>query len=948
MVEKKLFIAIDGNAIIHRAYHAYPLSLTTSTGLPVNAVYGFTVMLLEVLKKFDPKYVVCCFDTGKPTFRHSKFPDYKAHRKAPENELIVQFPLVRDVVKAFNIPIVEVDGYEADDSLGTLAKEVDSGKWSDQGVEMVIVSGDRDLLQLITPNVNVCLPQGNFKSLTVFNRLSTKEKYGYFPEQVTDYKALVGDPSDNIPGVKGVGEKSVLEMLEKYGNLDEIYKHLSDLKPRQAMLLAEGIEQAEFSKDLATIAREVPMSVKLEECVTKDFSRNAVVEMLMKFEFKSLIERIPSSHAEIQRDSVSDVSGGLQLDMFGEVIASSVIHQASSNEEFVASIEDLYEKYEEAEFADLIAVEGIKEAYFVYLDKDEAADGVGWLLIFAVLKEGTSCKYAVVHTGVGICEQVVSFTESLSTHNCETFSYNLEELFANSVSQYDTVYPVNRISKVVDLRILAHIVSAGSRGFTFESLVFDYLSQILPKRFSVSDVKVIINSVPLLKNKLIAKADSVELSDFVKNSVQKVRESVFSSSLVVDDDNSNLLVSFSTKFETIVASVIAEVESKGIMINIDVLKALKTELEDRISIVEKEVYGFVGHEFNLNSPKQLSNILYNELRLPTVRTGKNSQSTDEDTLNELQGSSEVIAYILESRMLKKLLGTYVDAFLEIVAKSGSPIIKTDYKMSVASSGRLSSQDPNLQNLPIKGQYASRFREVFIPRDGFKLVSIDYSQIELRMMAEISQDKDLIEIFKNGADIHKSTAAKIFGVTEEEVTNEQRQRAKTVNFGILYGQTAFGLSKQLNISREEAGRYIQEYFYRFRGVSEYIDNATKKAERLGFVESMFGRRRYISGLNAQNRMVKAAAVREAVNMPLQGSAADLMKLAMVVVDGIIKKDFKDKAFILLQVHDELIFEVKPEVLDDFKTKICDAMEHVLELSIPLEVHFSVGETLAELK
>lgn len=971
-IKKKLFIAIDGNAIVHRAYHAYPVSLTNSQGIPVNAIYGFTVMLLEILKRFDPEYIVCAFDTGKPTFRHVKYTDYKVHRKLPEQALLTQFPLVEDLVRAFNIPVIMVDGYEADDVLGTLAQYIKNGKWSDQNIEMVIVSGDRDLLQLIDKDVNVCLPQGNFKSLTVFNRDSTKEKYGYYPEQVIDYKAIVGDPSDNIPGIKGVGDKSALELLEKYGSLNEIYKNLDQLKPRQANLFKEGIEQAEFSRELATIFVDVPFKVMLEECLMRDFSRQKVVDEFIKYEFKSLIDKIPNSlDQEINNVSLETAFGGVVLDKGGSQFNMFGTVEDASSGQYIEQLEDSYKGFSlpiEEFVAEVMAVKdlGDYELFTVYISPEEAVDSKDFLA-FGLFSEGSLQKQSVIHIAPQICEQIKCFTELFyRLKERETFGFNVEDMMSSicsireqiendSRNDVPTAWDMRDISLIKDIKLLSHIISSASKGFKLSDLALEYLKKNLPEKFTPNDVTQVLITVSQLKNVLFERANKIENSSFTKINVKKAKKSLVEVSQDLgelhNEAQENIVLDFTLKIETKVAEILAEIEQRGLQIDVDKLRSLKSELMDKIAGLEKEVYDFVGHEFNLNSPKQLSNILYNTLHLPRISTGKKADSTDEDTLIELQAYSEIITPILESRRLKKLLGTYVDAFLEILSQRGQcelPVIRTDFKLTVASSGRLSSQNPNLQNLPVKGNYADRFREVFVARDGYKLVSIDYSQIELRMMAEISQDKDLIEIFKKGADIHSATAAKIFNVSQDLVTKEQRSIAKTVVFGVLYGQTSFGLSKQLGISREDATQYISEYFNEYQGVAVYIDDATKKAQRLGYVESMFGRRRYISGLNAENRMLRAAAIREAVNMPLQGSAADLMKLAMIKIDYMIKERFEGKAFILLQVHDELIFEVAPEVLSDFEKYACEVMQGVMDFSIPLEVHFSSGDNLAELK
>lgn len=986
---EKLFVAIDANAIIHRAFHAYPPTLKTTKGLQVNAVYGFTVMLLEVLKKYHPEYIVCAFDTAKPTFRHTKYTEYKATRKPTDQSLVDQFPLVEQVLKAFNIPILKKEGYEADDLLGTLAKYVQSGKWSQQNLDMLIVSGDRDLLQLISDRVSICLPQGSFKTLTAYNRIKAYERYGLYPEQIIDYKGIVGDASDNIPGVKGIGEKTALELLNKYGSMNEIYKNLTDLKPRIQQILGEGIEQAEFSRDLATIETNVSMEISLEQCLMRDFKRKDVQDIFIDFEFRSLIDKIPGS-VETSEQVVAQTG---QLDMFSMYKSENSGVDAGSG-----GLQEAPRVSGEG-CSSLFSTDTIPELASVGSYEFEDYSGIDWDVIKEKLKavKDASGAYLLYQNGSlffgfvlgervfggvihkffergGICN---GFTTLLTELSCETSLFGWEEYVSRVIavrnnadsSIFDGASTESRVNTdsllsfslaVFDSQLVAHYLSSGKRDYSLSALMVDYGIGVLPQEISRSVYKdyfvALVKLSSCLKNNLLRHKTSDFMSYFgqrVNSVLEKLNIKVVSPEVVSGEEKATDFERAVVKYiEPRISVLLGQMENVGLQIDIDKLQSLKADLVKAVDKSKKEVFDSVGHEFNLNSPKQLSDVLYNELRLPQVRGGKAGMSTREGLLVELKGTHPAIESILTYRELSKMLSTYVDAFLEIiepqVKRGETPVIRTDFKQLGTSSGRLSSTNPNLQNLPARSDWAPRFREIFVARKGKKYVSIDYSQIEFRIMAEISDDNILIGDFVNGKDIHRATASRIFGLAETEVTPAQRSAAKTVNFGILYGQTPFGLSRQLQISSSEAAKYIKDYFGTYKGVAKYIDRAGYMAEKMGYVESIFGRRRYVSGLDSQNRAIKNAAIREAINMPIQGSAADLMKLSMIGVDILIRQEYNEKVDMLLQVHDELVFEADENVADEFGKKACEVMKNIVELKVPLEVHMGIGKDLAEIK
>ena len=883
---KDRFLAIDANAIIHRAFHAYPSTLQTEDGIQVNALYGFTVMLLSALKSFEPKYVLCSFDTHEPTFRHVEYMDYKATRAPTDQSLIDQFPLVEEILKAFNIPVLKKDGFEADDILGTIAKYVSSGKWSGENLELYILSGDRDLLQLVNEKVKVCLPSGSFKNLLAYDREGTYRYLGLYPEQLVDFKAIAGDPSDNIPGVKGVGEKTALQLLGEYGDFDGIYKNLSNIKPRQTKLLLEGIEQAELSGRLARIEQEVGLDIALGSALLRDFNKKKVLEVFKKFSFKSLISRLDEIKED---DKVGKVN---QLDIF-----SSSGEQVEWSD--MAEIEERWSK--------------AKRIVVVNIQEDESALAVSKKMIRIVDNSGEQTDFLTKKE----C--------STPAPECETIFYNLE----NTVSQFGDI----SMSQTFDIGLFAHLINSERRGYTLKDLAFDYSNQILDEKIMPNDLKKVLDTVEEIKQTQIEKANQIELYDYTKKSIERVLN-------VKEDYYLNIL----RKIEIPITKILYKMEERGIKADIKILEKLDNQLSKEISKLTKEIYETVGHEFNINSSKQLSDILFNELKLPTSR----KRSTRESVLQELKGTHPIIEKLLYYRELNKMYTTYSGPILKIATSSKDNSIHTDFKQTGTSSGRLSSSNPNMQNIPLQGKWAEELRRAFVARKGYKLVAMDYSQIELRIMADMSKDDFLIKDFNNDLDIHRATAARLMDKEVTEVTEKERSVGKTVNFGILFGQTAYGLASMLGIDAQQASEYIQNYFENYKGVEEYIRGLEKEAYKKGYVQTMFGTTRHIRGLRSKNTRMVRAAQREAINMPIQGSEADIMKLAMIKLDELIEKDFDEKAHIILQIHDELIFEVKESCVKEFVKKAKETMEGVVSLEVPLVVHSSVGDNMAELK
>lgn len=885
---KDRFLAIDANAIVHRAFHAYPPTLTTEDGVQVNAVYGFSVMLLSALKSFDPKYVLCAFDTHKPTFRHEEYPDYKGTRAPTDQSLIDQFPLVEEILKAFNIPIIKKEGFEADDILGTIAKYVSEKKWSNENIDLYILSGDRDLLQLVNENVKVCLPSGSFKDLVAYDREKTHEYTGLYPEQIVDFKALAGDPSDNIPGIKGIGGKSAIELLEKYGDLDTIYHNLKDIKTRQANLLREGIEQAEMSRKLAKIEQEVDITVHLEACLLRDFDKRKVLELFKEFSFKSLIPRLDEIESNENNNPTS------QLDIFS--INSEV--EWTSKEDFESKLGNA------------------ERIVLAKISPEESITGSEYYMVRIVDKRGVKEDI--------LCKELCC----TGTHECETTLYQLE----GSVSRRLGLEGEN----ILDIGLFAHLINSERRGYTLKDLSFDYSSQILLEKISPNDLNKVLDALEEIRATQIEKANDIELYDYTRISIEqelKIKE--------------EYLFRVLRKIELPISKILSKMEDRGIGVDINHLSKMNEKLDKKVKTLTQGIYDTVGHEFNINSPKQLSDVLFKELDLPNKSKG----STKESVLMELKGAHPMVEKLLEYRELSKMLTTYTKPLLEMASgneEEGRGSIHTNFNQTGTTSGRFSSSNPNMQNIPLKGEWAEDLRKSFVPRKGFKFVGIDYSQIELRIMADISKDNLLIKDFNDDLDIHKTTAARLLDKEIDEVTKKERSLGKTVNFAVLFGQTAYGLASMLGIDSDVAAEYIQSYFEHYKGVEEYIRGLEKEAYKKGYVQSMFGTTRHIKGLRSKNIRMMRAAQREAINMPIQGSEADIMKLAMIKLDEMIEEKFKEKAYILLQIHDELIFEVQSDKVTEFIKEAETLMQGVVSLEVPLVVHSSVGDNMAELK
>ncbi|HEQ65278.1 MAG TPA: hypothetical protein ENN64_00415, partial [bacterium] len=793
------------------------------------------------------------------------------------------------------------------------------GKWSSTPLDFLIISGDKDLLQLVSDKVAVGLPAGSFRQMKIYDRETVREKYGYYPEQIVDYKAMVGDSSDNIPGVKGIGDKSALELLEKYDTLEGIYSNIDNIKPRWKNLLNESAEQAGLSRELAEIDREAPISVDLEDCLMRDFSRVDVENVFRKYEFRSLMNKIPGTVNEEKNENNGKTA---QLDMF---ISSNTVKAGS--EKGSSKDEERKIDYVSNEILSKSEILGV-----IYLSPEEVLSDNEALLCRYSLERVE--KSGVIHNSEYKNILYKCFTAEAGKKNRETFFYGWEK-FVSRLSQGGENPFLGLIKKgsmffdkVWDISLFEHYMDSGRKSYIFSDLVFYNSKRSFPKKLDISGLDEIVEALFLVGREQKKRLESfVERSSVYGKKIFAFREDTFSrilknfsdfegnsrekdisahenndpnkdTNFETDKKHNSVLIFpefFVRNIENRISVEIAFMENNGIKMDKEALLKIKEDLESGIEKVSKLAYESVGHEFNLSSPKQLSEVIYGELNLPQLRSGKSGLSTKESILEELESYHPLISHVLEYRQLTKMLSTYVTPYLEILDGEGKnqimnvdsknlpnsrsdngDVIYSDFNQTGTSSGRFSSQKPNLQNIPIQGEWADKLRDAFISRDGSKFVSVDYSQIESRLMASFSGDELLIADFIGGKDVHTATASRIFDKDESEVSKEERRVGKTINFAVLYGQTSFGLSNQLKISRQDGEKYINDYFNTYKGVENYIGKIGKFVKSNGYVETIFGRRRYIKGIESRNWSIRQSSIREAINMPIQGSASDIMR------------------------------------------------------------------------
>ncbi len=920
---RKLML-IDGHALVHRAFHAIP-ELSTSSGELTNAVFGFTNIVLKEISELRPSHVVMALDRPGPTFRHQEYAGYKATRPPTPRPLVSQFERVRQVAEAMHIAIYEVDGFEADDVLGTLAVQAEG-----QGIETVIVTGDLDALQLVSPHVTVLTPGRGVTETTLYDETRVRERYGLRPEQLPDWKALVGDKSDNIPGVDGIGAKTASALIGTYGSLEELYEHLDDLPQRQRDLLEPHHQQAVASKHLASIVRSVPIDLDISESAWRDLDRSRLISLFGELEFRSLIERVramvppagaqtpktatPASRRSPQQLSIAELDAGLS-EGSGMIADSGV---ASGTEtRVVRSTEQLDQLVRELEGAERFALDcettstDPLRAELVGLSFS-TEERRGWYVPVGHAEPNQLALELVLRTLKPVLEN-----ERLRKvgHNLK---YDLEVLKRYGISLQGMTF---------DTMVAAYLVN--TRGLGLGDLSLDRLGiEMTP----IADL--------LGKGRNQVTMDQVEIEAVAPYAGADADVTLRLYEILLHELEHRDLLKLFDEVEMKLISVLADMEMTGVALDRDVLQGMSAEMSEIIGRLEGEIYDLVGQRFNINSTQQLGQVLFGQLGLKSGRRTRTGRSTDSEVLESLRGEHPIVDALLEYRQLIKLRNTYVDA-LPLLVNPNSGRIHTDFNQTVAATGRLSSSNPNLQNIPIRGDLGRTIRRAFVAsEDRNVLLAADYSQIELRVLASMSHDERLTQAFQAGEDIHRATASAVFGVPLSAVTADQRRIAKVVNFGIIYGIGELRLAHETGITRQEAAEFIAGYNRTYAGVKAFMDGVKKQAAAIGYVQTLLGRRRYYPEIHSMHPGLRSAAERAAVNMPIQGSAADIIKLAMISLHGKLAEHFP-AAKMVLQVHDELVFDVPRDVVDEVARLVGHEMQHALTLDVPVEVEMKVG-------
>lgn len=904
MIKNRLVI-IDAHALIHRAYHAIP-PLSTKSGEVVNAVYGFTMFLLNTLKELDPEYIAVAFDLPGKTKRHEEFSEYKAHRKEKPDDFAPQIKRVEQVVDAFNIPAFSQVGYEADDIIGTISKNAPTD------IEVYIVTGDMDELQLVDEKIKVFTMRRGFTDTVVYDEDGVLNKYGFSPDKLVDYKALRGDPSDNIPGVAGVGDKTATDLIKEYGTLEEIYKNLNKIKPTIAKKLDSDKRMAKLSKSLATIKTDLKVNFNLEKCRVTDFNRDNIFNLLKDLGFKSLISRIPNG------------------DKSSKSIKKETIKNA--NYKLVTTKNEL-EKI----------VKRLKKAKRIAIDTETTSkDQIDAELVGVSFsdKEGSGFYIPIKHderTELNRTETIAKLKEVIEDSAIKKVGHNIK---------YD--YVVLKKEGIIikniafDTMVAAYLENPNLRAQKLSDLAFSELG------IQMTQIEDYIG-----KGKNQKTFNEVKLKEAVNYAAEDADIALRLTNIFEKNLKKLDLLSLANKIEFPLIPILGDMELLGILVDFRKLNNLSKIATKKIENLKNEIYKEAKREFNIASPNQLQVILFEELKIQEknidvkdLKKLKNGgYSTAASELEKLRDAHPIIEKIFEFRELTKLKNTYIDVLPKLLKKDGR--VHTSYNQAITQTGRLSSSDPNLQNIPTRTSEGRKIKEAFEAKSGNVLLSADYSQIELRVIAHIAKDKNMIKIFKEGRDIHTETASGLYDVSHEEVTKGMRRAAKIVNFGIIYGVSAHGLHQQVGVSREEGQRLIDKYFTLHPNIKKYSDEVIKQAKEIGYVETIFGRRRYLPEINSKNFAVRGAAERMAINMPVQGTAADLMKLAMIDISNGLNSVSKESK-ILLQVHDELILEIPKNDIKKVSDFVKNKMNNVASLSVPIETDIHWGKTWEKTK
>ena len=894
----KKLILIDGHALVHRAFHALPPTMSSPKGAPTNAVYGFVSVLIKTIKDLKPDYIVATFDLAGPTFRHEEFAEYKAHREKAPDGLHSQVPVIKEILKSFGIPIYEKEGFEADDLIGSIAEITKKNK----NIQTIIATGDLDTLQLVEgERVIVSSLKGGINDIIIYDEKRVKERYGIKPGQMIDFKGLKGDPSDNIPGVPGVGDKTAAILIQKFGNIENLYKNISETKkPRiknkeisEKLIekLKENKDMALFSKKLATIIRDVPIQFNVADAEWRNgIKREELEKILRDLGMHSLLSRVNEIISSVltKNGKDSEKSSDENLQKSGQKSEQPTLLNKSAPPANEEKTKELFEKME-------------KEETFIFNIDDSN-------IIFAFGSDET-------------------FSLPVKSLEAGIFKDRLKAIFENEKIK-KTGHDLKELSKILfkigicikgldfDTKLAAYLLNPDLKDYPLERVYFTEFGR---------------NIDP----------DPVKKTAYIKELKKTQWEKMKSLGLL----------DVFEKIEVPLAPVLAEMETKGIEINLTAISNLSKKINEQLKELEKNIYKLSKKEFNINSPQQLSAVLFDlppqglGIKGKVRKTGKGAISTAASELEKLLDEHSIINFILKYRELQKLKTTYIEPFPGLVGKDGR--LRTTLNQTGTATGRLASQNPNLQNIPVRSELGQEFRKAFIATKGKLLLSLDYSQLELRIVAHLAQDKKMLEIFRRGEDIHNRTAAEIFRVNPADVTPNMRRDAKALNFGIIYGMGVKGFQRAVGKTREEAREFIDRYLEEFSKVAEYIEKSKAKARKDGYVATIMGRRRPLPEINSGIPVLVAQAERIAVNMPIQGSNSDIIKIAMIKVSNLLEEEYEGKADMLLQIHDELLFEVEEKYTKELAGKIKKIMESSFRLDAPLVAEAKIGNNWEEM-
>lgn len=909
---RKKVVAIDGTSLIYRAFFAIQNEMRNKEGQSTRGTYGFLSMIFKLMDEYKPDYFAVAWDLKAPTFRHKTYDEYKANRKPMPEDLASEMPILQSILEALDIKNLSLEGYEADDILGTIAK-----KGEEENLDVLIVTGDKDALQLATDHVKVMINKKGITNFDIYDREAMIKEYGLTPDQFIDLKALMGDKSDNIPGVPGVGKVTGQKLIREYGSLENLRNNIDKIsKPKLKQSLMDSAGEFETNKKLVTIIKDVPVYFTIEDLKFDKINKEKTKEWFVKLGFKRFQKILGLDGVGLDSNDTNTKNDSEPLPVEVKIMESS--------EEIIQAI-DFYQKKDKESDGD------VKVYIKTFTDNSHLKAPI----IYGLAIFFDSKAFLITDEN-----EAVSLMEYLQKKELKICGHNLKE----------DIYPfVNRGLKSLrphfDTQIAEYVINPSKRDYSIGSISLEYLS--VDKLTIRNDNKKTEGKKNGLKQKLMSTEENAE---WLGNYFVAVKEiQVLQTTRLAVGKLSKVF----KEVEMPLVNVLANMEAAGVSVDRNILLEMGDTLRQQLEDLEGKIYEEAGEEFNINSPAQLGVVLFENLQLPFAKKTKTGYSTSADVLDKLKNTYPIVDLVLEYRGLAKLRSTYIDGLSKLIGEDGR--IRPHFMQTVAATGRLSCTEPNLQNIPIRTEQGRMIRKAFVSEGNIEgsekerkiLIGADYSQIELRVLAHLSGDEALIEAFNQGQDIHKLTAMKVFGLSEEDITPLHRSRAKAINFGVIYGMSGFGLSENLNISRKEAEKYIEDYFHKYRAVKDFMDGEIRSVREKGFSETLLGRRRYIGDINATNFMVRKAAERLAMNSPIQGSAADIIKVAMINVFERIKKELPE-VNLILQIHDELILEGPEAMADDMKKILVEEMENAVSLSVKLDANIEEGNSWYDLK